>query len=254
MNGRDGILKSSGVGSRRWWLARVTWLALAIAGCGGKPLKANAERDAETLASPDGLAATPVMELDASRTQADAADTAAERGADQAVADGGRADGAAEVAVDARDVSAPADGDAGLWTPAVASCPDRGGVPIEPEPAPAASASSPLVSRLDRGDPTGTVVQLTGAPPSMVASSDGQLSLPSVPDGTYGLTLALGAWEETIPVLGMTGGEAVHRRRLDVPARTDRAPARPSPGHRIERRGVVRHVGRRRRARVQPVR
>jgi hypothetical protein len=63
------------------------------------------------------------------------------------------------------------------------------------------------VSRLDRGDPTGTVVQLTGASPSMVASSDGQLSLPSVPDGTYGLTLALGAWEETIPVLDMTGGK-----------------------------------------------
>ncbi len=209
MNGRDGILApdGSGVGIRRWSLARVTWLALAIAGCGGKPLKAHAERDAETLAPPDGLAAAPVMELDASRTHADAADTAAERGADQAVVDGGRTDGAAEAAVDARDVSASADGDAGLWTPAVASCPDRGGVPFEPEPAPAASASSPLVSRLDRGDPTGTVVQLTGAPPSMVASSDGQLSLPSVPDGTYGLTLALGAWEETIPVLDMTGGK-----------------------------------------------
>ena len=41
----------------------------------------------------------------------------------------------------------------------------------------------------------------------MVASSDGQLSLPSVPDGAYGLTLALGAWEETIPVLDMTGGK-----------------------------------------------
>lgn len=50
-------------------------------------------------------------------------------------------------------------------------------------------------------------MQLTGAPPSMVASSDGQLSLMSVPDGTYGLTLALGAWEETIPVLDMTGGK-----------------------------------------------
>jgi len=207
MNGRDGILKSGGVGSRRWSLARVTWLALAIAGCGGKPLKASAERDAETLAPPDGLAAAPVRELDASRTQADVADTAGERVADQAVADGGRADRAAEAAVDARDVSASADGDAGLWIPSVASCPDRGGVPFEPEPAPAASASSPLVSRLDRGDPTGTVVQLTGAPPSMVASSDGQLSLPSVPDGTYGLTLALGAWEETIPVLDMTGGK-----------------------------------------------
>ena len=208
MNGRDGILKSSGVGSRRWSLARVAWLVLAIAGCGGRPLKANAERDAETLAPPDGLAAAPVMELDASRTQADAADTAAERGAEQAVADGGRSDGAAEAAVDARDVSASADGDAGIWTPAVASCPDRGGVPFEPEPAPAASAASPLVSRLDRGDPSGTVVQLTGAPPSMVASSDGQLSLPSVPDGTYGLTLALGAWEETIPVLDMNGGKS----------------------------------------------
>jgi WD40 repeat protein len=207
MNGRDGILKSGGVGSRRWSLARVAWLALALAGCGGKPLKANAERDAETLAPPDGLAAAPVRELDASRTQADAADTAAERGADQAVADGGRADTAAEAAVDARDVSASADGDAGLWTPSVASCPDRGGVPFEPEPAPAVSASSPLVSRLDRGDPTGTVVQLTGAPPSMVATSDGQLSLPSVPDGTYGLTLALGAWEETIPALEISGGK-----------------------------------------------
>lgn len=57
MNGSDGILKSSsGVGSRRWSLARVTWLALAIAGYGVLvtapvqpcPLPTFVARDADT--------------------------------------------------------------------------------------------------------------------------------------------------------------------------------------------------------------
>ena len=133
------------------------------------------------------------------------ADASVDGGPNQAVADGGRADGPPEAGGE-RDSNASTDGDASSWTPVVASCPDRGGVPFQPEPAPAVAAASPFVSRLDQGDPTGTVVQLAGAAPSIVASSDGRLSLPPVPDGTYALGVTLGVWEETIPQLQMTGG------------------------------------------------
>jgi hypothetical protein len=183
---------------------------LALAGCGRKPLQSDSGRDAGRPPAPDAAAEAGMMRLDAPPAHSDAA---VDRSPDQALADAGRADSPPEAGEDARDANAPTDADASSWTPVVASCPDRGGVPFQPEPPPAVAAASPFVSRLDQGDPTGTVVQLAGAASSTVASStvassDGQLSLPPVPDGTYTLGLTLGTWEETIPQLEVTGGKA----------------------------------------------
>jgi len=187
-------------------LVRVAWVALALAGCGRTALQAGSGRDAEAPPSRDAAAERPEAGPDAARTRSDGGDATAERSPDQRFADDGRADGLAEGGGDGRDAGSAIGNDADAWSPAVAICTNRDGAPLAPAAAPDGSAASPVVSRLDRGDPTGTVVQLGSAAPSMVASSDGLLSLPRVPDGTYNLALALGAWEETIPQLSVTGG------------------------------------------------
>jgi hypothetical protein len=200
-------MKNNGLTGRLWTLVRVAWAALALAGCGGTPLKSGAGRDAEAPPSRDAAAETPLTRSDTAPRRSDGGDAAAESNPDQWDADDGRADLLAEGGGDARNAGIAADGAAALWFPAVAICTNRDGGLFAPGPPPAASAASPIVSRLDLGDPTGTVVQFGGVAPSMVASSDGKLSLPLVPDGTYNLALALGAWEETIPQLEVTGGK-----------------------------------------------
>ncbi|MBN2194776.1 MAG: hypothetical protein JW751_18315 [Polyangiaceae bacterium] len=187
---------------------RVAWAALALAGCGSTALQAGSGRDAEAPPSRDAAAERPVAGPDAALARGDGADATAELSPDQRLSDDGPDDGPAEGGGDLRDAGSAVGNDADAWSPAVAICTNRDGAPLTPAPPPDASAASPVVSRLDLGDPTGTVVQLGGAASSMVVSSDGKLSLPLVPDGTYSLALALGAWEETIPQLEVTGGKS----------------------------------------------
>lgn len=198
-------MNNDGLAGRHRTLVRVAWVALAITGCGGTALKSGGGRDAEAPPSHDAAAAPPVTGPDAAPPRVAAEDAGAERSADRAAADAGRADRLAEGAGDTRDTGGAAQGGGDAWAPAVATCSNRDGMPFAPGAPPAASVASPVVSRLDLGDPTGTLVQLGSAAPSMVTSSDGKLSLPLVPDGSYELRLALGAWEETIPKLEVTG-------------------------------------------------
>ena len=199
-------MKTDGLSGRRRTLVRMAWAALALAGCGGTALRAGAGRDAGAPPSLDATAETPVTGPDAAQKRGDGAAVGADRNPDQPGADGGRGDVSAEGGGDVRDAGSTAVGDVVPWSPTVAICTNRDGGPLDPEPPPDASAALPVISRLDRGDPTGTTVQLGGAAPTMVVSSDGKLSLPLVPDGTYNLALGLGAWEETIPQLDVTGG------------------------------------------------
>ena len=194
-------MKHDGLTDRLRTLGRVAWAALALTGCGGTPLKSGGGRDAEAPTSRDAVADTPMTKPDAAPTRVGAEDAAAERAPDKGGAGDARADTLAEGGEDARDAGSAAKSDVDAWIPAVATCTNRDGVPFVPAAPPDASAAASVVSRLDQGDPKGTVVEVGAMAPSIVASSDGSLLLPFVPDGTYNLTLTLGPWEETIPQL-----------------------------------------------------
>jgi hypothetical protein len=200
-------MKHDGLTDRLRTLGRVAWAALALTGCGGTPLKSGGGRDAEAPTSRDAVADTPMTKPDVAPTRVGAEDAAAERAPDKGGAGDARADTLAEGGEDARDAGSAAKSDVDAWIPAVATCTNRDGVPFVPAAPPDASAAASVVSRLDQGDPKGTVVQVGALAPSIVASSDGSLSLPFVPDGTYNLTLTLGPWEETIPQLQVTAGK-----------------------------------------------